>query len=527
VTWAPATELLTTASHATPSSLATVLGAATISYEVTSAGTTSCTVDSSTGVLTFTAAGSCTVRASAAQSANYAAATKDVTFVITQATRTITITQSSNGTISPGTTSVNYGSNQAFTFTPATGYSVASITVNGAALSGSALTTAIASGYTFSNVITTHTLTASYSINTFTITLSSGANGSGGNQTLTKTYGITLTLPNSATANGYFTRTGYTVSGWTTTDGSAQTHALAASFTTEAITTLYPVWSARTDNGITYDNQDATTAQSGGSTTYTTAAAIATIPTTPPVKTDFAFKGWYTSSSGGTQVTNGSYTPSSPFGTVTLYAQWNSTNARLSAITLSSGTLSPNFATGTFAYIASVANTTTSLTVTPTRTQANATIAVNGIAVTSGLPSGSINLAIGANTITVLVTAQDGLTTATYTLTVTRAATPPTTSVINPSAPLVTLTAFTTTFLQINPIAAQVNTPSRVTFLVNNRVIPGCTAIKTVSSGGTNTATCKYRPTSLGSLTVSATITPNSTDYLAASTSIRVTVRPK
>jgi len=526
VTWAPTTALLTTASPATPSSLATALGAATISYEVTSAGTSSCTVDSSTGVLTFTAAGSCTVRASAAQSANYAAATKDVTFVITQATRTITITQGSNGTISPGTTSVNYGSNQTFTFTPATGYSVASITVNGVALTGSALTNAIASGYTFSNVITTHTLTASYSINTFTITLSSGANGSGGNQILTKTYGISLTLPNSATANGYFTRTGYTVTGWTTTDGSAQTHALAASFTTEAITTLYPVWSARTDNGITYNNQGATTAQIGGSTTYTTAAAIGTIPTTPPVKTDFAFKGWYTSASGGTQVTDGSYTPASPFGTVTLYAQWNSTNATLSNLTLSSGTLSPTFDAGRFIYTASVANTVaTGFTVTATKGESNASVIQYRGA--TGVITFDNTLNIGANIIRTLITAQDGLTTVTYTLTVTRAPTPPTTSVINPDAPTVTLTAFTTTFLQTNPIAAQVNTPSRVTFLVNNRVIPGCTAIKTVSSGVTHTATCKYRPTSLGSLTVSATITPNSTDYLAASTSIKVTVRPK
>ena len=360
--------------------------------------------------------------------------------------------------------------------------------------------------------------------NIFTITYAAGTSGSGSAPTspTTVAFGATFTTP----ANTY-ARTGYTFAGWS--DGSATYAALAtypATGTVSGNVTLTATWSARTDNGITYNNQGATTDQSGGSTTYTTAAAIATIPSTPPVKTDFAFKGWYTSASGGIQVTNGSYTPASPFGTVTLYAQWNSTNARLSAITLSSGTLSPNFATGRFIYTASVANTVaTGFTVTATKGESNASVVQYLGATGSTAFTGS--LSIGANIIRTIITAQDGVSTATYTLTVTRAATPPTTSVINPSAPLVTLTAFTTTFLQTNPIAAQVNIPSRVTFLVNNRVIPGCTAIKTVSSSGTHTATCKYRPTSLGSLTVSATITPNSTDYLAASTSIKVTVRPK
>jgi hypothetical protein len=91
----------------------------------------------------------------------------------------------------------------------------------------------------------------------------------------------------------------------------------------------------------------------------------------------------------------------------------------------------------------------------------------------------------------------------------------------------VAIVAITTIFLQNNPIAARVNTPSRVTFLANNRAISGCTAIRTVAGSETNTATCKYRPTSLGSLTISVTITPNSSNYAAISRSIKVTVRPK
>ncbi len=99
-----------------------------------------------------------------------------------------------------------------------------------------------------------------------------------------------------------------------------------------------------------------------------------------------------------------------------------SNDASLSALTISSGTLSPSFASSTTTYAASVAHSVSSVTVTPTRTQANATITVNGAAVTSGSASGAIALTVGANTITTLVTAQDGVTIKTYTVTVTRAA---------------------------------------------------------------------------------------------------------
>ena len=103
----------------------------------------------------------------------------------------------------------------------------------------------------------------------------------------------------------------------------------------------------------------------------------------------------------------------------------------------------------------------------------------------------------------------------------------PVTSVIRPTEPLVGLTAINATFLQTNPIAARVSIPSRVTFLVNNRAISGCTAVRTVAGPGTNTATCQYRPTSLGTITILVTITPNSSNYAPISTSIKVNVSPK
>lgn len=104
-------------------------------------------------------------------------------------------------------------------------------------------------------------------------------------------------------------------------------------------------------------------------------------------------------------------------------------NANLSALTLSSGTLSPTFVSGNLSYTDGVANATTSITVTPTVADATATVQVqiNGggfASVTSGSPSGALALNVGANTVDVKVTAQDTTTIKTYTVTVTRAAAP-------------------------------------------------------------------------------------------------------
>ena len=103
-------------------------------------------------------------------------------------------------------------------------------------------------------------------------------------------------------------------------------------------------------------------------------------------------------------------TPTAAF--FTLYS-----DAPLSALTLSQGSLSPSFTSGTLAYTASVSNSVSSLVVTPTVNDANATATVNGAS-----PATPVTLTVGSNTVTVQVTAQDGTTTQNYTVTVTRAA---------------------------------------------------------------------------------------------------------
>jgi PKD repeat protein len=107
--------------------------------------------------------------------------------------------------------------------------------------------------------------------------------------------------------------------------------------------------------------------------------------------------------------------------TITVTRAAGSTNANLSNLVPSTGTLAPVFGAATTAYTISVANTTSSLTITPTVSDATATVKVNGVTVTSGSPSGSITLNVGTNTVTTIVTAQDGTTTKSYVITVTRA----------------------------------------------------------------------------------------------------------
>ncbi|MFC4598103.1 S-layer homology domain-containing protein [Cohnella hongkongensis] len=104
----------------------------------------------------------------------------------------------------------------------------------------------------------------------------------------------------------------------------------------------------------------------------------------------------------------------------------DSTPPSLADLSLSAGTLSPAFAADWIMYTARVANSVDSITVTPVtgNTSDTVTVSLNGGTpqlVASGTASGQLMLDTGANTITVAVTALNGLQT-TYSVTVTRAA---------------------------------------------------------------------------------------------------------
>jgi uncharacterized repeat protein (TIGR02543 family) len=97
----------------------------------------------------------------------------------------------------------------------------------------------------------------------------------------------------------------------------------------------------------------------------------------------------------------------------TIAATTTSSDATLSALAVSVGTLSPAFASATTDYTLSVDNSVASLTVTGTATDSGAKLSSNnGVTQT---------LNVGSNAISITVTAADGTTTKTYTVTATRA----------------------------------------------------------------------------------------------------------
>ena len=96
-------------------------------------------------------------------------------------------------------------------------------------------------------------------------------------------------------------------------------------------------------------------------------------------------------------------------------------DARLDDLSLSRGQLTPPFTGEVLTYTAAVEGSVSAITVLPMTLIPGARVTVNGMSVVSGIPSPSIPLAVGENTITVVVTALDGTTRRTYTIMVTRA----------------------------------------------------------------------------------------------------------
>ena len=117
-------------------------------------------------------------------------------------------------------------------------------------------------------------------------------------------------------------------------------------------------------------------------------------------------------------VTDGIATANVP---VTVTILQSGANANLSNLTISSGTLTPNFAATTTSYEVDVEAPTDSVRVTPTTADAQATVTVNGALVDSGTASDDIELKKGeATAITVEVTSADGMTTRSTIIDVTR-----------------------------------------------------------------------------------------------------------
>ncbi len=125
---------------------------------VTFDATGTCTISGNT--IHITAVGDCTVTAHQSGNDNYNAA-PDVpqSFTIATLLHTITASAGSNGAISPsGGVSVSDGSDQAFTMIPNSGFHILDVVVDGSSISP-------VGTYTFTNVVTDHTITVSFEAN--------------------------------------------------------------------------------------------------------------------------------------------------------------------------------------------------------------------------------------------------------------------------------------------------------------------------------------------------------------------------
>ncbi|MGE5463043.1 MAG: S8 family serine peptidase [Syntrophothermus sp.] len=85
-------------------------------------------------------------------------------------TYTIAATTGANGSIT-GPAVVSHGGSARYTITPAVGYHVADVLVEGVSVGA-------VTSYTFTNVTANHTISASFAIDTYSITATAGANGS-------------------------------------------------------------------------------------------------------------------------------------------------------------------------------------------------------------------------------------------------------------------------------------------------------------------------------------------------------------
>ena len=164
-----------------------------------------------------------------------------------------------------------------------------------------------ASGASYTNNASV-TLYAVWKANTYIVTYNANG-GSGAPANQTKTHGVNLTLSTTKP-----TRAGYTFQGWATSASGSIVYASGASYTNNASVTLYAVWKANTYT-LTFDANGGTVSPTTATVTY---GETCSLPT--PIMSGYTFEGWYTSATGGTEVT--STTKFTGTDDMTIYAHW-------------------------------------------------------------------------------------------------------------------------------------------------------------------------------------------------------------
>jgi len=194
---------------------------------------------------------------------------------------------------------------------------------------------AYAPGATFTIPVNT-TLYAQWTANAYTITFN--ANGGGTPSPTAKSVSYGSTYGTLATV----TRTGYTFNGWFTAASGGTQVTAATTVTITADQTLYAQWSASSYT-VAFDANGGGT-PSPASILVTYGSAYGTLATV--TRTGYTFNGWFTATSGGTQVT--SATTVAITANQTLYAQWTANTYAVTFNANGGGTPSPTGKTVTY-----------------------------------------------------------------------------------------------------------------------------------------------------------------------------------
>lgn len=236
---------------------------------------------------------------------------KDLTLYAVWQKQTYQITYDANGgTGAPAAQTKTYGTSLYISSTKPTrtGY-----TFQGWGTSKTATTVSYNSGANYSQNAPL-SLYAVWKEMTYTISFNMNG-GSGGPSSQTKYYSKELTLPTIVP-----TKTGYDFKGWSTSSSGRVNYNPGGTFTNNANTTLYAIWTAKTYK-VTYN-------VNGGSGTINaqtkTHGTNLYLTTTKPTRTGYDFQGWGTSSSTST-VTYASGGLYSANADITLYAVWKAT----------------------------------------------------------------------------------------------------------------------------------------------------------------------------------------------------------
>lgn len=208
---------------------------------------------------------------------------------------------------------------------------------------------AYAAGYGVYLVLAS-TATLTVTTNEVTVNYKKGANGTGSNVS-------DVIAPGSALRGATYTRTGYTQTGWSTSDGGSKVYNLSATYSGSSDLTLYPFWTANTYT-ITYNKGSyGTGSQVTDTKTYGVALTLRGATFTRP---NYSQDGWSVNANGSTKDYNlsGSYTNNAA---TTLYPHWKA-DTYIVSYNANGGTGAPSAQTKTYGVNLTLSSTA------PTRT---------------------------------------------------------------------------------------------------------------------------------------------------------------